>query len=157
MFAKSAGREKVRLSCIFTAAADETKLLILRVLPRVKEIPSLNLGPNIIYIYVTKGTFNSENLTHHYVKRILRPYLEINMIEKPVIILDQARCHMTNQFVNALEARNAEIVFLPASLTSVLQPADVGWFKPLKEAYKVHWNYWFMNEPKSFTRFGNIA
>lgn len=38
-----------------------------------------------------------------------------------------------------------------------MQPADVCWFKLLKNKYKVFWNHWFVNEPKTFTPYGNIA
>jgi hypothetical protein len=39
-----------------------------------------------------------------------------------------------------------------------LQPADVGWFKTLKNDYKNDWNAWFQgDESKEVTRYGNIC
>ena len=38
-----------------------------------------------------------------------------------------------------------------------MQPADVGWFRSLKNYYKVDWNNWFMNEPKKLTKHGNMS
>jgi hypothetical protein len=52
---RSSGKEKARISCLFTAAASGIKLPILCVVPRKKAIPNLDLGEGIIYIYETKG------------------------------------------------------------------------------------------------------
>ena len=51
VFAKTTGKEKVRLSCLFTSSADGTKLPILCVVPRKKEIPGLQLGSDFIIVY----------------------------------------------------------------------------------------------------------
>ncbi|RNA17765.1 pogo transposable element with KRAB domain-like [Brachionus plicatilis] len=50
-----------------------------------------------------------------------------------------------------------ELAYVPASLSNILQPADVCWFKLFKNKYKIHWNDWFLNDEKLFTRKGNIA
>lgn len=38
-----------------------------------------------------------------------------------------------------------------------MQPADVSWFKVLKDEYKKDWNNWFVNDPKIFNEQGNIC
>lgn len=42
-------------------------------------------------------------------------------------------------------------------LKDILQPADVCWFKFLKNKYKLYWNDWFLNDQKTFTKHGNIV
>ena len=42
---------------------------------------------------------------------------------------------MTEEFKNALRELNIEFYYIPASLTSILQPADLSWFKSLKGDY----------------------
>ena len=54
-YAKTSGKEKVRLSCLMSASADGTKLPILTVVPRKKKIQDLELNENMITIYETKG------------------------------------------------------------------------------------------------------
>ncbi|RNA36562.1 Pogo transposable element with [Brachionus plicatilis] len=54
-YVKSCGKEKVRLSCLMTSSADGTKLPILCVVPRKKQIPNLELNNNMIIVYETKA------------------------------------------------------------------------------------------------------
>jgi hypothetical protein len=54
-YAKTCGKEKVRLSCLMCGSADGKKLPVLCVVPRKKQIPDLELDENIIIIYETEG------------------------------------------------------------------------------------------------------
>lgn len=54
-YSKSAGKEKVRLSCLMCSSLSGQKLPILCVVPRKKLIPNLELDDNLIIIYETKG------------------------------------------------------------------------------------------------------
>ena len=40
-------------------------------------------------------------------------------------------------------------------MTRLLQPADVCWFRTFKLLFRRKYMDWFVNEPKSFTNFGN--
>jgi len=65
---------------------------------------------------------------------------------------------MTEEFKNALRQLNIEFYYIPASLTSILQPADLSWFKSLKGDYVLCYNDWFINgPPKRKTKHGNLA
>ena len=144
--AKTSGKEKVRSSCLLNEAANGTKQLILCVVPRKRQIPGLDQRKDIIYVYETNGTFDSKILVEHYVDRILRPYFLQHKLDNGLIILDQARCHLQESFKSALKRNNLEFVYIPPSMTVILQPADVEWFKPLKNKYKVNWNNWFLGK-----------
>lgn len=117
-FCKSTGQEKTRLSCLFMASANGDKLPVLCVVPRKKKIDDLEKNDNCLTIYETGGTFNSQNLTEHFVDRILKPHLLKNQLKKSLIILDHARPHITSQFQNALKSINCEVIFIPPRLTS---------------------------------------
>ena len=39
----------------------------------------------------------------------------------------------------------------------MIQPADVGWFKPLKTRYSKKWLQWFIDGEKVLTKHGNLA
>ena len=104
-----------------------------------------------------EGTFTSANLISHYIERILKPYLKKKKIRKSFFLIDQARVHMTEQFKSSLRALNIEFIYIPASLTSLLQPADVYWFKSMKVSYCQFWNEWFINGVKKVTTKGNLA
>ena len=40
-------------------------------------------------------------------------------------------------------------------MTNLLQPADVCWFRPLKQKYHVLWNTWFLLGNHTYTRHDN--
>ena len=41
-------------------------------------------------------------------------------------------------------------------MTGLLQPADVCWFRSFKLAFRRKYMNWCVNEPKSFTQYGNM-
>ena len=46
---------------------------------------------------------------------------------------------------------------LPGRLTRLVQPADVSWNKPFKEAYKCLYNEWMVSGKKCYTPAGNVC
>lgn len=54
---KTTGKEKVRLSCIFSATASGIKLPILCVVPRKTELPNVNFPENVIVLYAVDGLY----------------------------------------------------------------------------------------------------
>lgn len=53
-------------------------------------------------------------------------------------------------------ATNTDINIIPGGLTCHLQPADVSWKKPFKQAYKALYNEWMVSGEKSYTPAGNM-
>ena len=58
VYARTTGKEKVRLSCLMTSSASGYKFPILCVVPRKKKIQDIEENPNIIIIYENKGLLN---------------------------------------------------------------------------------------------------
>ena len=81
----------------------------------------------------------TQNLSHwsnsdsmlEWVKRVLKPYcrktrkeLGLPRDQKAVLVLDVFRPHLETAFIEACEAANVCLVFVPAGCTSSLQPLD---------------------------------
>ncbi len=71
------------------------------------------------------------------------------------ILLDAAKCHSTELVNNKMNDLNAKKILIPPRMTNLLQPADVSWFKPLKQKYHHLWNEWFLAGNHTFTRNDN--
>lgn len=52
-----------------------------------------------------------------------------------LLILDQAPIHKTEAAREALDAK--DVVLISGGCTSILQPADVSWMKPFKDAWNL--------------------
>lgn len=50
----------------------------------------------------------------------------------------------------------SDVSIIPGGLTRLVQPADVSWNKPFKEAYKELYNEWMVSGEKSYTPAGNV-
>ena len=60
------------------------------------------------------------------------------------------RCHMTDKVKTHVATLRTDTCVIPGGLMSHLQPADVLWNKPFKNAYKDLYNEWTSSGEKSF-------
>ncbi|RNA22105.1 pogo transposable element with KRAB domain-like [Brachionus plicatilis] len=148
------GGEKARISALFTASADGDKLPIFILVPRITDLPNFTPSDNVVVKYKSSATFNDETIVE-YVSRVFHPHLLKDGITDAKLLLDSARCHSTPKVKEKFNECNFESVIIPPRLTGLLQPADVCWFSKIKSEYHERWNDWFMNEEKTYTRFGN--
>lgn len=73
------------------------------------------------------------------------------------MLIDSARCHLTLNVKNELLINDIEVIFIPPRLTNLLQPADVSWFRSLKNTYQKKWCNWLIRgDNKTFTPAGNM-
>ncbi len=91
--------------------------------------------------YETGGTFNQQRKVQ-YIERIVVPYKLHNALRTVYLILDSARCHLTESVKTKCQENKIILLFIPPRLTNLLQPADVCWFAPLKKHYHGTWNEW---------------
>jgi hypothetical protein len=54
--------------------------------------------------------------------------------------------------MNKLKELNVLKVQIPSRMINLLQPADVCWFRTLKQKYHVLWNTWFLLGNHAYTR-----
>ena len=89
-----------------------------------------------------------------FVAEIVQPYMNGNQIGKSAILLDSARCHNTKSVKEKLDQLSIKKISVPPRMTNLFQPADVCWFRPLKQNYHRLWNDWFLvNEYKIIQNF----
>ena len=74
-----------------------------------------------------------------------------------MLVWDAYRCHLMPSVKKVVNKdTNTDLSIIPGGLTSLVQPADVSWNKPFKEAYKARYNQWMATGEKSYTPAGNI-
>ena len=59
-------------------------------------------------------------MVENFVGRILQPYFLKNKLKKSLIILDQATSNKKQEFLEALDELNYEVVFIHARLTGYI-------------------------------------
>ncbi len=70
--------------------------------------------------------------------------------------LDNSPVHKRSDLLSAFKQNRVEVSYFPARMTSLLQPADVGWFRSMKAQYHSKWQEWYLSSPKSFTKASNL-
>ena len=70
---------------------------------------------------------------------------------KSVLILDNAPCHKTTKVKEKFRESLIDLMYIPPRMTGILQPADVSWFKTLKQEYHKRWTEWYLTDSKTFT------
>ena len=73
-----------------------------------------------------------------------------------VLLWDNAPCHLTAEVKENLDKSKVTPIMVPPRMTGLLQPADVCWFRSFKLAFRREYMDWFVNEPKTFTKFENM-
>ena len=153
----TAGGERVKLSLAFTAIANGLKLPILVVLPRKNPLKSFVCPHNIMILYKPKSkTFDTQVMKKAFINNILRPFMLRYNKRKILLHLDNSPVHKRKDLLKAFYQNKVELSFFPPRMTSLLQPADVSWFRSLKAQYHNKWQEWYLTEPKSFTKSNNM-
>jgi len=130
----TAGGERVKLSLAFTATANGLKLPILEVLPRKNPLKSFVCLHNIMILYKPK-TFDTQVMKTAFINNILRPFMLRYNKRKILLHLDNSPVYKRKDLLKAFHQNKVELSFFPPRMTSLLRPADVGWFRSLKAQY----------------------
>ena len=71
---------------------------------------------------------------------------------------DAYKCHITDAVTShAKRTTKTDVSIIPGGITRHLQPADVSWNKPFKQAYKALYNQRMETGEKSYTAAGNVG
>ncbi|KAM7287909.1 uncharacterized protein ISCGN_031600 [Ixodes scapularis] len=119
-----------------------------RIPPRV--LFSLRIPANVRVTSSKNGWMTSPVLLE-WTRRVWGPNAD-DM--RRLLILDQAPIHKTEAAREALDAKDTDVVLIPGGCTSILQPADVSWMKPFKDALRGIWASLFRKS--SVTPNGNL-
>jgi len=76
--------------------------------------------------------------------------------QRRLLIWDAYKCHMTDSAKASVRSTRSDTCIIPVGLTKHLQPADVSWNKPFKEAYRAKYEEWLASDDKAYTAAGNM-
>ena len=73
-----------------------------------------------------------------------------------LLILDRHASHLHRDVLSAMSQQHqTRALFVPPGMTPILQPCDVSWNKPFKDAMRRKWKTWLVEGEKEYTRAGN--
>ena len=74
-----------------------------------------------------------------------------------LLVWDAYKCHLMSIVKDTVDkGARSDISVIPGGLTGIVQPADVSWNKPFKQACKELHNEWLASGEKSYTPAGNV-
>ena len=155
--ATTTGGERTKVSMAFSATADGRKLPILIILPRKKPLKAFEPPENVVILYKKKSkTFDSQVMKDTFLNKIIKPYMSHHNKSKLLLHLDNSPVHKRKDLLQEFKFSNVSVSFFPPRMTSLLQPADVGWFRSIKSQYHAKWEDWYINDTKSYTKAKNM-
>lgn len=158
--ATTSGGERTKISLAFTASSNGRKFPILSsiVIPRKNPLKAPFKCPDsVVILYKPKSkTFDTNIMKGSFLQNIIRPYMLRHNKSRVLLHLDNSPVHKRSDLLSAFKQNGVEVSYFPARMTSLLQPADVGWFRSLKAQYHSKWQEWYLSSPKSFTTASNL-
>ena len=133
------GPEKSSMTFLgtFNAKGDIVTPMILY--PYANKLPKniRDLMPLHFFVgYSDSGWMKSENF-YEFLSKAFLPWVHDNNVQKPVILfVDGHKTHVTLHASKFCEDNEVILYLLPPNTTHILQPADVGAFRPLKHYWK---------------------
>lgn len=93
---------------------------------------------------------NEEKMLH-YVDRVFRARGPFSVTKKCLLLMDEFTAHTKESVLKALRQMRCKVLFIPAGMTSMLQPLDVAVNSSFKSLLRKQWEEWLAHGPKSFT------
>ncbi|KAL0212279.1 hypothetical protein RCL1_005905 [Eukaryota sp. TZLM3-RCL] len=150
---KSEKLEKFRLTGVVLASA-----------AGIKKLPTLIVGggepsatfPENALILTGKSSWMTADLMKLFLDKQFPPLLYPSNAPNPLLLFfDSARAHLATSVKEYLKSRSFLYLVIPGGMTALLQPADVCWFRSLKQSLAREVKMWLDSNP-SRTRGGNI-
>ncbi|KAK9680181.1 DDE superfamily endonuclease [Popillia japonica] len=120
----------------------------------------LNSVPEEWGIGLSENGWMKAEIFFEYVSKVLHPYLVKNNYQFPVILfVDGHKSHLTLQVSELCEKLQIILIALYPNATRILQPADVGVFKPVKALWRravLQWRRENPNEQLTKEKFAPI-
>ncbi|KAL0227419.1 hypothetical protein RCL1_003563 [Eukaryota sp. TZLM3-RCL] len=134
------GFEKVRITALLAARADGSKMKPTVIIKRSSG-PGFEERSNCYVLYSTKSW-----ITGALFKLWLEHVFSVEELRYSLFVFDAAPGHRSQLAKNFLEESGATFAIIPGGATSVLQPADVSWFKPFKTSLRERVRDWLSLE-----------
>lgn len=122
--------------------------------------------PKVVSTSVTQGCTlgNTENgwmtgeAFYSYIEETFGPFLTRNKVKRPVILfLDGHKSHLTQETTDLCSKLKIVLINLYPNSTWLLQPCDVGVFKPLKTCWKSSTMEWYFENPGEILQKSSFA
>lgn len=127
--------------------ADGRKLKPYIVFKGKRQIPELQKVPVVVVALSSNGWMNED---------VTKFWGTLNFGRR-LLVWNAYKCHLTDGVRSvANKSTNSDMAIIPGGLTGHIQPADICWNKPFKEAYKELYGEWTAIGEKSYTQAGNI-
>ena len=117
-------------------------------------MPKVSVPGDRLVVKVSHGGSMNGDLMKTWAMQCLLPRMETHT--PGCLILDGATPHNNSEFVQYIKNEcNLKVVYVPAKMTHILQPLDVGVFGPFKSSLKRQWEQWLAEGSREYTRYGN--
>lgn len=95
-----------------------------------------------------------ENVLEEWIEEVWLARRNRAVTEKSGLILDSARCHLTDIAKEAVKS-SAHMIVVPGGLTKKLQPLDISVNKSFKGKIRHHWERWMIDSARhTYTKSG---
>ena len=128
---KSSNWDKYRITLIVGFNAEGLKMKPCFLQHSTTKKPCLVPGNNYFSIRSKNAWINDEVM-----KIYLNYIFPFSATEKRYLVIDSARPHISISTKKLLEIKNIKLIVIPGGITSLVQPADVFWFKKIKSFVK---------------------
>lgn len=133
---KTTGKEKLRYTVVLAAFADGSKLPPMIIFKGLKRIPKVQFPAGVV-VQVSKGGSMTTELLLFWLKNVWRRRKNSIFCSPALLILDRHASHLHRDVLSAMSQQHqTKPVFVPPGMTPILQPCDVSWNKPFKDAMR---------------------
>ena len=155
VLSKTTGKEKMRYTVVLAALADESKLTPMLIFRGLKNVPKVQF-PSGVVVQVSKGgSMNTERL-EYWLQNVWKRRKNSLCRQPAVLVLDRHASHLHARIQNQLmREHQTRAIYVPAGMTPLLQPCDLSWNKPFKDAMRRKWKDWLADGIREYTRAGN--
>lgn len=145
---KSTGHEKSRLTVMLAAKADGTKLSPVVLFKGVRPPKVI---PSGIIVKMTPNAWANEDVVKFWVRNALG-----KANRRRLLVWDSLAAHRVPAVKQLLlNEYRTDYAVIPGGCTSLIQPCDVSWNRPFKDAFRECYDAWLFDGPVSLTPKGN--
>jgi hypothetical protein len=148
---RTTGHDKARFTVVLAAMADGRKLKPYVIFKGVRRSQELDRIPGVV-VALSRNGWMTEDLIADWLERVWGRIAFTQCLS----VWDAYRCHITQRVKQAVQSMRTTMSVIPGGLTSLVQPADVCWNKPYKEAYREQYDEWLSSGEKSYTAGGHM-
>jgi hypothetical protein len=145
----STGHEKNRVTVMLSALADGTKLKPLVILKGVRPPKEVPTG---IVLRMAPQSWANEEIITFWLKNVWGK----NNQKRRLLVWDAFKAHITPIIKDLVrQQHNSDMAVIPGGCTHILQPCDVSWNRPFKDAFRDIYDEWLISGPVDLTKAGN--